>query len=695
MPVVPVEQNRVDIAEASGVKLRAPDMSGTGLEALGRGVQAVGQGLGQYAATQDQIQQHADQINARASGIGFDTKARSIVSDFANLQGADAVNQSADYQVRISALRKETLEGMGNARQRAFLAPMLAESEGSALNAIADHSKKQQFTFAQGTYSSGVSNAQQAAVQMAGNPEQQAKSIDEGRQYLAQLGHLEGWDDNTKALKDKEFVSGIHAGVIDHLLAQPDQLDAATGYYQAHKGEMTFAAQNAAEARFKDPLQQRQAASDFMAVASGANGAAPAKGETATIAPGKYQAPVAGKITNTFEQHQERGSAGLDIAAPQGSSIHPIAGGTVTVGQDARSGNYVMVKHPDGTTSSYAHMGNVSVKNGDVVEASDVLGTVGMTGHTTGPHVHLRVRDADGNDVDPQKVIGTQAAGGQVVGPANTPRRWDKATIYANIDAHADWSPERKEAAKRYADRTIGSDEQLLSRQEDEADRQANEAVLAMGDKFTSMNQLPQSIVARMSVEARTKWQAVAKANATPSQPKADGAAAIMLQLMPYYEPDKFKNANLGEWQGKVTPGELAGAMRKQAEMRTKPDDAWSPRTGITSAFQFGKSMDGVKYNPHQEAAILQTMEDEAKAIYARNGNKPLGDADFQGLYRSATKKITTPGVLWGTNQTPRYDVSSVPAAQRKSISDRFQATFHRAPTDDEVLRYYRSYGVR
>jgi murein DD-endopeptidase MepM/ murein hydrolase activator NlpD len=89
---------------------------------------------------------------------------------------------------------------------------------------------------------------------------------------------------------------------------------------------------------------------------------------------------------------------GLDFAAPIGTAIHAPAGGVVTnAGRGSASGwagNYVAIKYPDGTQSLMAHMSTVSVGVGQTVSACQVVGAIGMTGRTFGPHVHFEIYPA-------------------------------------------------------------------------------------------------------------------------------------------------------------------------------------------------------------------------------------------------------------------------------------------------------------
>ncbi|MBI4802059.1 MAG: M23 family metallopeptidase [Elusimicrobia bacterium] len=97
---------------------------------------------------------------------------------------------------------------------------------------------------------------------------------------------------------------------------------------------------------------------------------------------------------------------GLDVAAPRGTPLHAFDAGRVTaVGGTQSTGVYVVVAHPDGLATTYFHMpvGGPTVSVGQYVGANQVVGSVGMTGMTTGPHVHFIVRQGD--VIDPLSVL--------------------------------------------------------------------------------------------------------------------------------------------------------------------------------------------------------------------------------------------------------------------------------------------------
>lgn len=87
------------------------------------------------------------------------------------------------------------------------------------------------------------------------------------------------------------------------------------------------------------------------------------------------------------------GHAGIDITAPLGSNIFPIKiGRVVEIGNSKWNyGRSVLVDHGDGIHTLYAHMGKIYVQEGDEVDTKTSIGEVGLTGKTTGPHLHLEI----------------------------------------------------------------------------------------------------------------------------------------------------------------------------------------------------------------------------------------------------------------------------------------------------------------
>ncbi len=97
---------------------------------------------------------------------------------------------------------------------------------------------------------------------------------------------------------------------------------------------------------------------------------------------------------------------GQDLSAPIGASIKNVANGVVTeIGYDGSYGNKTVVTLDDGTEIWYCHQTSFLVNVGDTVRGGEVIGTVGSTGNSTGPHLHIEVRPGGGDPVDPYEAF--------------------------------------------------------------------------------------------------------------------------------------------------------------------------------------------------------------------------------------------------------------------------------------------------
>ncbi len=103
--------------------------------------------------------------------------------------------------------------------------------------------------------------------------------------------------------------------------------------------------------------------------------------------------------------HQPSNHPGVDVHAPEGAPIAAVWDGTVvSAGVRGGYGNAVELDHGHGVHTLYAHASALHVKPGDTVHAGDVLGDVGSSGRSTGPHLHLELR-VDGKPVDPTSAL--------------------------------------------------------------------------------------------------------------------------------------------------------------------------------------------------------------------------------------------------------------------------------------------------
>ncbi len=122
----------------------------------------------------------------------------------------------------------------------------------------------------------------------------------------------------------------------------------------------------------------------------------PLPGGTVSSSFGMRKNPVTGNLV--FHK-------GVDLAAPRNTPVMACADGTVTAaGTDPIYGNYVILRHEGGRESLYGHLQSVKIELRDTVKSGTILGTVGSTGQSTGPHLHFEIHE-NGVPKDPQGFI--------------------------------------------------------------------------------------------------------------------------------------------------------------------------------------------------------------------------------------------------------------------------------------------------
>ena len=96
---------------------------------------------------------------------------------------------------------------------------------------------------------------------------------------------------------------------------------------------------------------------------------------------------------------------GIDFAGPPGTPVHALADGVVAYsGVNGAYGNLVEIEHGEGYRTRYAHNHDNLVAVGDVVAKGEIVATLGSSGRSTGPHVHVEVR-RDGVAIDPAAFV--------------------------------------------------------------------------------------------------------------------------------------------------------------------------------------------------------------------------------------------------------------------------------------------------
>jgi murein DD-endopeptidase MepM/ murein hydrolase activator NlpD len=179
----------------------------------------------------------------------------------------------------------------------------------------------------------------------------------------------------------------------DQLVANKGRLEAARERERVSLDQLTAAER--ADAEEIDALQEVSA--DLAAKIR----AAQAHSTVQHVSGAGFIWPVNAPITSPFGWRWGRMHEGIDLGAAYGTPIAAAASGVVIyAGWEGGYGNLVVIDHGGGLATAYGHQSRIAVSVGQSVSQGEIIGYVGSTGHSTGPHLHFEVR-VNGQAVDP------------------------------------------------------------------------------------------------------------------------------------------------------------------------------------------------------------------------------------------------------------------------------------------------------
>lgn len=198
--------------------------------------------------------------------------------------------------------------------------------------------------------------------------------------------------------------------ILVELASNQKELEASGAMYEQLEAEVRqqiTETQAAYEAALADEEAQRQIEAARQEAASGSISTPSSPSSSGFI----YPLGASGFVTDAYgyRYHPIYGDykfhPAVDFAVPQGTPIYATKSGTVTAATyNEYNGYYVAINHNDGYTSLYAHMTNFVVSVGQTVSQGEVIGYVGSTGYSTGPHMHFEITYG-GASVNPMEYV--------------------------------------------------------------------------------------------------------------------------------------------------------------------------------------------------------------------------------------------------------------------------------------------------
>ena len=198
--------------------------------------------------------------------------------------------------------------------------------------------------------------------------------------------------------------------ILVELASNQKELEASGAMYEQLEAEVRqqiTETQAAYEAALADEEAQRQVEAARQEAASGSISTPSSPSSSGFI----YPLGASGFVSDAYgyRYHPIHGDykfhPAVDFAVPQGTPIYATKSGTVTAATyNEYNGYYVAINHNDGYTSLYAHMTNFVVSVGQTVSQGEVIGYVGSTGYSTGPHMHFEITYG-GASVNPMEYV--------------------------------------------------------------------------------------------------------------------------------------------------------------------------------------------------------------------------------------------------------------------------------------------------
>jgi murein DD-endopeptidase MepM/ murein hydrolase activator NlpD len=432
------DQRRVAPGQAPG-GFAAPDAS-RGADFASRQMQQTGQAVqqgGQLAA--DIWTKEAEAVNEARVNDALNRAqlaAQTALTEATTLRGEAALRVGEEGQAlqdvyvprfdqQVDAIRTDMgLTAVQTERFNTRLQPLATRYRG----ALDTHFAKEYDVYRADVANTTVALGQQNIMAAPGDDEEvvrNSRMIAEA--VRTEFGRL-GRDPAATELAVLEAVGKPHAAAVSAMAARNPR--EAQEHWERYRDQMTPEQADVAYRTFAPAMRDDNARTNVARMAERLPAPPPGTPGAAfeAVLPGMEVTSGTGARTPFVTLNGQMSSSdhdGVDLRAAAGTSVRAPAAGVVTRAEvNGGYGNYVEVRHNDGTVTFYAHLQDYNIAVGDEVTAGQTFARVGSTGNSTGPHLHLGARNAAGERIDPMSLFQPAAPGS----PAPTPPRTAEAT---------------------------------------------------------------------------------------------------------------------------------------------------------------------------------------------------------------------------------------------------------------------------
>lgn len=703
-------ENQQELRPYTGERVRTADFGRAG-EIMGEAIQGAGRALGEVRNDLDEIALKYDEAAVRRADAEDALKISQLKQRALSAQGIDAQSAIEEANKEIEQIGRERQSSFTTSRQREMYSDVFARRRLGVQEALGTHSIQQTEVARRAGLEASLQTNSQVAVDEHSDENVFNASVAAVRSDIAELH--KGLPPEAISRLQTKAVSSIHAGVVDKLLNDPDNVADAAIYLKEHATEIVPEDETKLWKAVNPIIDEERTLSDAAWALSGAPlpdgteidipedpqsdplAALPDDQKIKTAAP--EPSPVkgfvnplgrgVGRVSNTATQHRLRGSGNaIDIAAPAGTLIRPPMSGKVIKNWWSEEGGWsVMIQHSNGYVTGYAHMKSQSaLKVGENVDNTSIIGGVGNTGaKSKGNHLHYTVRKSiDGPKEDPQTLAWVDKG---AVSPTTPNWKEEALPKYeaedVNIENALDrlhqrataenWSSRRYEKAATEIRQRSAVQQQLYT-QEQQRILDAAAAALADaeldGKPFTQRSQVPGYSKLDDAGKARIDTALAANKKAlTEGGVNANGETYTTLAIAAV-DPEQrsgFLQTNLNLITD-ITPAERTRLKIKQAQMKADETGVLAANMDRVSTYVARYAPEGAFGEPAKRGskADLENrrrraiLYDRTTAVVERR-QKELGrqltDQEIDGIVRAQVVSITRIGSTGEETTKPLY----------------------------------------